>query len=475
MQLFIHEVGRKGAARDFPKTIEKEISIDDIKRYAPTHLRDEIVSELEKAFPSGSLHAWGVPEGAASTIRQLAIGDVMLLIRTISEDGDIPYMCNVRSIWKEKMEDLSNALWGSYHFPYVFFCSVNKIDLTWTKFKEDVSYEPIYRPGGYVVRVNKKRFNKYGGEATYVAKLLNSNSLYLTAKGEKKVEISSDTLVAIYFEVGKVYHRQRDIHALYGGQDQGGMSTPARYPDIFLFTGEVGKIYGYKDGFRPDGVFYYTGEGQKGDMKMSNSNKALRDHASLGKRVHLFETSKEIGKGYARYMGQAFCLGHHKEERVDIDGKLRMAIVFELDVDTSDEEETIFSMQEPFVQYSSVSKKSGKLLGELRKKAVEKASKDATPQQKRQNVFVRSKAIKDYVLKRANGVCEGCGNKAPFITKKQEPYLEPHHTTRIADGGPDHPEHVIALCPSCHRRAHYAIDAQEYNHKLIDKLKIIEV
>ena len=79
-----------------------------------------------------------------------------------------------------------------------------------------------------------------------------------------------------------------------------------------------------------------------------------------------------------------------------------------------------------------------------------------------------------YVLKRADGMCEGCEAQAPFVTKRKRPYLEPHHTTRMSDGGPDHPAHVIALCPTCHRRVHHAHDGDEYNEALVRKLSLIE-
>ena len=46
--------------------------------------------------------------------------------------------------------------------------------------------------------------------------------------------------------------------------------------------------------------------------------------------------------------------------------------------------------------------------------------------------------------------------------------------TRRADDGPDHPAHVIALCPNCHRRAHYAGDAKAFNTVLKRKVKAIE-
>ena len=104
------------------------------------------------------------------------------------------------------------------------------------------------------------------------------------------------------FKVGRVYHRRGDLHAEYGGQQQGGISTPADYPLIFLFTSDSGAEHGYTDEFRPDGTFWYTGEGQEGDMQMKRGNKAVRDHRENGKRLHLFEG---IGEGKAGYVGRA--------------------------------------------------------------------------------------------------------------------------------------------------------------------------
>jgi hypothetical protein len=40
------------------------------------------------------------------------------------------------------------------------------------------------------------------------------------------------------------------------------------------------------------------------------------------------------------------------------------------------------------------------------------------------------------------------------------PNLEPHHIRRLADGGPDHPRWVAALCPTCHRRVHHGVDGK---------------
>ncbi len=84
--------------------------------------------------------------------------------------------------------------------------------------------------------------------------------------------------------------------------------------------------------------------------------------------------------------------------------------------------------------------------------------------------YARSEAIRLYVLTRAKGKCEGCGKPAPFVNREGRPYIEPHHVTRVADGGPDHPSRVIGLCPNCHQRAHHSIDRKEFNRKLRARL-----
>src|SRR5664279_6099931 len=94
------------------------------------------------------------------------------------------------------------------------------------------------------------------------------------------------------FRRGATYARRNDIHAKYGGQQQGGISTPSGAPYIFLFTGDEGEAYGYTDGWASDGsgVFFYTGEGQEGDMDFRAGNHAVRDHAADGKDLLLFST-----------------------------------------------------------------------------------------------------------------------------------------------------------------------------------------
>jgi len=63
------------------------------------------------------------------------------------------------------------------------------------------------------------------------------------------------------FEIGRVYNRRSEIHEPYGGQWQGGISTPRDWPFIILFSGQSGEQYGYRDGWDDNGVFLLYGRG----------------------------------------------------------------------------------------------------------------------------------------------------------------------------------------------------------------------
>lgn len=112
-------------------------------------------------------------------------------------------------------------------------------------------------------------------------------------------------------------------------------------------------------------------------------------------------------------------------------------------------------------------------LHDLRDHALSSASFPPMKERKTE-IYRRSQAIRIYALKRGNGICEGCGKMAPFTREDGTPYLEVHHLNRLSDGGPDHPQSVIALCPNCHRKAHYSKDRELFNAQLTEKVFEIE-
>ena len=265
------------------------------------------------------------------------------------------------------------------------------------------------------------------------------------------------------FVIGQSYVR-RDLHARYGGQTQGGVSTPASYPVILLFTGEQGQQYGYQDGWTDDDAFLFGGEGQSGDMTFTRGNRAILNHAEEGKDLHLFESTR---KGMVRYVGQMVCTGYEERLSPDRAGLLRKVFVFEL-VPVS------AFISQVHVDHSLEDDHWDQPLSVLRDRALSLTLNAHDSLARKQSVRYRSGAIRVYVLKRAAGICEGCGQMAPFADCQGMPYLEPHHIRRLTDGGPDHPHWVIALCPVCHRRAHFGEDSRDFNAMLARIVQDIE-
>ncbi|WP_159657839.1 HNH endonuclease [Vibrio atypicus] len=70
--------------------------------------------------------------------------------------------------------------------------------------------------------------------------------------------------------------------------------------------------------------------------------------------------------------------------------------------------------------------------------------------------FKRNPDVVAEVLLRADGKCEGCNEAAPFPRRTDGTgYLEVHHKLPLAKGGEDTVENAVAMCPNCHREAHF--------------------
>jgi 5-methylcytosine-specific restriction protein A len=256
------------------------------------------------------------------------------------------------------------------------------------------------------------------------------------------------------FTIGNTYHRVEDIHEEYGGNRYSGISPCAEFPYVFVFYGESGKWHGYDDEFIDDGRFLYTGEGRDGDMTMDSGNAAIRDHSRNGDELHVFEIKE--GPWQVTYVGEYKYSDHHWTRLPDRNGNMREAIRFEL-VPAGGLEVDLGSRD--IDQLST---------DELYKRAEESVENKSTVRRSSssQNTYPRSEVVKKYALRAADGVCQGCNKEAPFVGKDGEPFLEVHHLHRRSDGGADHPDNVVALCPNCHRRVHYGQDGNEFNQTL---------
>ena len=101
-------------------------------------------------------------------------------------------------------------------------------------------------------------------------------------------------------------------------------------------------------------------------------------------------------------------------------------------------------------------KKASRLTVAERRRRLAKAPRRPEQRQTTATVFIRNPVVVAEVLHRAKGKCEACREPAPFMRKSDKtPYLEVHHKKRLIDGGHDTVENAIALCPNCHRKAHF--------------------
>lgn len=97
-----------------------------------------------------------------------------------------------------------------------------------------------------------------------------------------------------------------------------------------------------------------------------------------------------------------------------------------------------------------------KLTQEERLSKIEKYSGIPTTSKRTIDIFNRDPNVKAEVLERANGKCEFCLQNAPFMkVSDNKPFLEVHHIKWLSKEGEDTLENAIALCPNCHRGAHF--------------------
>jgi 5-methylcytosine-specific restriction protein A len=262
-------------------------------------------------------------------------------------------------------------------------------------------------------------------------------------------------MTSLPFSIGTTYHRVEDIHDQYGGNRYSGISPCAEHPYVFIFFGESGEWHGYDDEILNDGRFLYTGEGRDGDMTMEGGNAAIKNHKENGDELHAFELND--GAWEVTYVGQYEYTDHYWTRLPDRNDKMRDAIRFEL---------VPAGGLETAIRNGSLSDLSTDELYDLAEQSVKaESTTQATPTSG--TTYRRSEIVKQYALRVADGVCQGCGKDAPFTDANGDPFLEVHHLHRRSDGGADHPDNVIALCPNCHRRVHHGQNGEEYNQTLI--------
>lgn len=234
----------------------------------------------------------------------------------------------------------------------------------------------------------------------------------------------------------KTYNVQSGIYLIPGQPSQyqaifiKATLNGGKYPNEWIIPGEELKYYFYapNDNFNPEYKYNQT------IIQSAVQNTPIYVFIKEGVKCHL--------TGIFKYI----------EYQVNPDGskwfRLRKIESFETD--------SIITEQEYF-------KELDKSVQQARNDSTsERQNRLASANKKPKTINVVTKAYKRNpdvvaeVLARANGYCEECGHEAPFIRASNgTPYLEVHHILPLAQGGDDTVENAQALCPNCHRKAHF--------------------
>lgn len=82
---------------------------------------------------------------------------------------------------------------------------------------------------------------------------------------------------------------RKTLQERYGGRTLGAIGPSKGSPNVLLFSDPAaGEPHGYFDGWRADGCFHCTGEGQRGDQQMKSGNAAILNHEADGRALRLF-------------------------------------------------------------------------------------------------------------------------------------------------------------------------------------------
>ncbi len=246
--------------------------------------------------------------------------------------------------------------------------------------------------------------------------------------------------------VGNVYSNANIVEAFKCG-NMGGMRR-AKKTGCLVIISDRTKAF-YKDEWI-DGVLHYTGMGKVNDQVLNgNQNITLYESNHNGVEVHLFEVehaTQYVYRGIVRLVGTPY-----QKNQLNSEGASRKVWIFpikpiaEIGVDENPDPAVVAKMPSKQLLISS--------------QAV--SDKEHEPKVSEVTIYHRNPYLKEAVKRIADGKCQFCGKPAPFVDNYGQPYLEEHHVKKLADGGSDTIDNVVAICPNCHRRIHVLSDKED--------------
>ena len=251
------------------------------------------------------------------------------------------------------------------------------------------------------------------------------------------------------FIIGNIYSNN-EIASTFKCSNMGGMRRSIATNSLVLIAKHVNPLY--DDQWTEEGILNYTGMGTVGDQSISFAqNKTLATAKQNNIKVYLFESYKE-NEYY--FCGEVELCGRIFTAReIDAEGNLRNVLKFPLcRIDVSNK--TIINIEDIENSEKEKAKIVRKLSQEEIKEKVKNIKSNVVTKEVKTVYRERNQFIAEYTKNRTNGICDLCGEPAPFFDKNGKPYLESHHVITLANGGPDVIYNTVAICPNCHRKIH---------------------
>lgn len=262
------------------------------------------------------------------------------------------------------------------------------------------------------------------------------------------------------FIIGNIYSNN-EIASTFKCSNMGGMRRSISTNSLVLIAKHVNPLY--DDQWTEDGILNYTGMGTIGDQSISfGQNKTLATAKQNDIKVYLFESYKE-NEYY--FCGEVeLCGSIFTARELDAEGNLRNVLKFPLRR-IDDSNKTIINIEDIENSEKEKAKIVRKLSQEEIKEKVKNIKSNGVTKEVKTVYRERNQFIAEYTKNRANGICDLCGEPAPFFDRNGKPYLESHHVITLANGGPDVIYNTVAICPNCHRRIH-VLNNREDKEKL---------
>lgn len=178
MRLIINHVGRDNWRLHAPCSIDAPVPIPKVVEEARQDLSTRQLGALQMDLQSKfgeRAYCWGLPARARPLFDRMNPGDAAVFVSGISPsqgDGDVECLAWVEYLALGPLHHVSGSIWGSSHFPWVFFFSERTLlTMPWRQLVQDLDYENQWNPRGLAWSVANGRLDRWGGVKAYVSEI----------------------------------------------------------------------------------------------------------------------------------------------------------------------------------------------------------------------------------------------------------------------------------------------------------------